>query len=344
MRSRPFPGDPHSGSLRISELGFGCAAVAGRVSRKDSLLALGAACDAGVTFYDTARSYGYGQSEGVVGEFLQGRRQSVVLCTKFGIMPAAAGGWKQKIKPLAQVAVRAFPGLRGMAQKQVQDQFVANLFTTETLRLSLEASLRELKTDYVDMLLMHAAPVTVLQQHDLLEAMGRLVESGQVRTAGISGDLAVIGRYFADRPAPLTTAQFALNLSNIGFAEECRRNDDLMLVGNHVFGGPAGAASAREMLSALRMSAQLPAELREKVDPDDPQTLPELVLNCVLRGTGLTAIVPAMMQVRHIQSNVRALEHCRFTDEELAMLRRNLGSAGTSRPADPPVAASAPSA
>ena len=224
MRRRPFLPGSGSGASEISELGFGCAAIAGRVSRKESLGALHAAFEAGITFYDTARSYGYGQSEGVVGEFMQGRRESVVLCTKFGILPAAAGGWKQKIKPLAQMGIRIFPGLRKLAQRQAGDQLIASQFTLETLRTSFETSLRELKTDYVDMLLLHAAPRTVLEQEDLLEAMERLVEQGKVRMAGISGELPVIEEYFARRPRQLKTAQFALNLGNMSFAETTRRN------------------------------------------------------------------------------------------------------------------------
>jgi aryl-alcohol dehydrogenase-like predicted oxidoreductase len=208
----------------MSVLGFGCAAMGGRASRKDSLAALGAAYDAGITFYDTARSYGYGQSEGLVGEFFRGRCESVVLCTKFGILPVQQGGWKQRLKPVARGALRLFPGLRKTMQRQVGDQFVSGQFTVETLQTSFETSLRELKTEYVDMLLLHAAPATVLKQDDLLEAMGRLVESGKVRMAGISGELPVISRYFGQRPKVLTTAQFAVNLSTMGFVEETRRN------------------------------------------------------------------------------------------------------------------------
>lgn len=333
-----FPGESSSSSLQISELGFGCSAVAGRVSRKESLLALHAAYDAGITLYDTARSYGYGQSEHVVGDFLEGRRDTVVLCTKFGIMPVAMGGWKQKLRPMAQLAVRALPGLRAVAQKQLKDQFVPNQFTPEILRVSLETSLRELKTDYVDMLLLHAAPVTVLQQHDLLDAMDRLVQSGKVRVAGISGDLPVIETYFAERPKPLRTAQFSLNLSNLGFTASSRQNGDLLLVGNHVFGGPGGVAAGKAMLSKLVASPDVPADLQEKLDLNDPQTVPEVVLNCVLRGTGLTAIVPAMMQLRHIESNVKALEQCRFADHEIAFLQRYFTD--TSQPADLPTVAS----
>ena len=93
---------------KLSVLGFGCAAMGGRSSRKDSLTAIGAAWDAGITFYDTARSYGYGQSEGLVGEFLRSKRDLAVIRTKFGILPAAQGGWKQKLKPLARGALKVF--------------------------------------------------------------------------------------------------------------------------------------------------------------------------------------------------------------------------------------------
>jgi aryl-alcohol dehydrogenase-like predicted oxidoreductase len=311
-----------SSSTPVSELGFGCAPIGGRASRRESLRALETAYDTGVTLYDTARSYGYGQSESIVGEFMRNRRESVVLCTKFGILPGKPGGLKQRLKPFARAGVRLFPGLRKIVQRQVQDQFVGGQFSVETLRISFEASLRELKTDYVDLLLLHAAPATVLAREDLLEAIGRLIEGGKVRRAGISGELPVISQYFQQRPAELTTAQFAVNLSNMEFVEETQRNADLLLVGNHPFGGPGGAAASKSLVAKLQNSVQLPKPLREKLDPADAQVLPELVLNCVLRATGLTAVIAAMMQVQHIRSNVKAVEECRFSVPELEILRR----------------------
>ena len=91
---------------QTSALGLGCAAMLGRTGRRDSLAVLGAAYDAGITFYDTARSYGYGACEGLLGEFFAGRkRESIILCTKFGILPASPKGWKQRMKPLARAAL-----------------------------------------------------------------------------------------------------------------------------------------------------------------------------------------------------------------------------------------------
>src|SRR6185312_8678414 len=112
MHSIPIKEGAGADWARMSVLGLGCAALGGRASRKESLAALGAALDAGITFYDTARSYGYGQAEGLMGEFFRGRREQVVLCTKFGILPAKQGGWKQRLKPAARGVLRLFPGLR----------------------------------------------------------------------------------------------------------------------------------------------------------------------------------------------------------------------------------------
>lgn len=297
----------------------------GRVGRKDSLAALAAAEDAGVNFFDTARSYGYGESEGLLGGFLKGRRHAMVVCTKFGILPPK-GGWKQKVKPLAQAAIRVFPGLRKHARKQASGQSVSGQFSVEVLRASFETSLRELQTDYVDMLILHAAPLAVLDQDDLLEAMGRLVESGKVRMAGISGDHPVIAETFRRQPKWLTTAQFALNRSCLDFVSETRRPEaqNLLLVANHPFGGPAGVAAVQDSIVALRGNGELPPELRGKLDPADPQLMPELLLNVILQDTGIASVLPSMVRKSSLKSNLAAIDRCRFSLPELNLLREAL--------------------
>ena len=296
----------------------------GRTGRRASLAALGAAYDAGITFYDTARSYGYGACEGLLGEFFAGKkRDSVVLCTKFGIVPADPKGWKQRVKPLARAAIRLFPGLRGVARKQAADQFASGQFSVEILKSSFEMSLRELKTDYVDILLMHAAPISAVQQGDLMEQFGRLVEAGKVHLAGISGEEDVIGAVFANRPPLLKTAQFALNIFNLALTTQTvRAAQSMFLVANNPFGGPEGVDRCRKEITRMSTSSELPAFLREKLDPADEQLLPELVLNSILSETGISVVIPSMMQLKHLQANIRAVEHCRFSPHELAMIRR----------------------
>ena len=196
----------------VSVLGMGCAAMMGRAGRRESLAALGAAYDAGITFFDTARSYGYGACEGLLGEFFAwGRRDSIVLCTKFGILPGNPGGWKNKVKPLARAILNVVPQLRGIVRKHAADQFTPGQFSVETLRSSFETSLRELKTDHVDILLMHGPPASVLQQEDLLEELRRMVDTGKVRLAGVSAEGNVIRSVFAQHAPVLKVAQFPLN-------------------------------------------------------------------------------------------------------------------------------------
>lgn len=317
------------GGPQVSELGLGCAAMMGRSGRRESLRALTAAWDAGITLYDTARSYGYGESEVLLGEFFAGeRRRQAVISTKFGILPAAKN-WKQKVKPLAQTAVRMFPALRGAARRQTAGQIVPSAFTVGLLLTSLEASLRALRTEYVDLLLMHAAPLSVLEQDELLEAMERLVQTGKVRAAGISGEHNVVAAAFAKRPRGLTTAQFAMNAQSLEVAADTRRAaaEGWFLVANHPFGGMNGVEECRRRIEAMRADASLPVELREKLTPDT-QLMPEVVLNAILRGTGVHAAIPSMMKESHLRANARAVEQCRFTDGELELLRRALSRSG----------------
>lgn len=331
MRTLSFPRQ-NSTIKPMTVLGFGCGGLLGRASRAESEIAVRAALDAGITFFDTARSYGYGKSEGLLGELLQGERHRLTICTKFGIVPAERN-WKSRLIPLARRAVKAFPALRKAAQTQAGTQLPSSQFSLALLKASLETSLKELRTDYVDMLLMHAAPASVLAQDDLLDALGRLVESGKVNMAGISGDLPVISRYFLQRPRPLETAQFTLNPSSIGFATETVRNGDLLLVANHPYGGPAGIHATRTALEALAQSDCLPSTLRGKLKDGaaDPQLMPELLLNLLLDNTGVSAVVPAMIQVKHIQSNVQAVTQCRFSSEELSAMRAVLAKAAAQR-------------
>ena len=332
MRYVPlFPGGPE-----VSVLGMGCAAMMGSASRKQSLTALAAALDSGINFFDTARSYGYGRSEGLLGEFFAGRRDQVVLCTKFGILPAARS-WKQSALPLARGVLKLFPALRSAARRQAGQMFTENQFSVPLLRSSFETSLRELRTDHVDILLLHAAPASVLDQTDLLEELARLVQQGKVRMAGISGELPTIERTFAERPKALATAQFACNLARFGFldrlaAEQTTQTGHaapppMFLVANHPFGGPTGVAETKARIAALANDPRLDAALRSKLDTNDPQLLPDLILNAILTETGIRAVIPAMLNPKHLASNCRAVSSSRFTPDEIVTLRRSLAKA-----------------
>jgi aryl-alcohol dehydrogenase-like predicted oxidoreductase len=300
------------------------------------LRALHAAYEAGVTFFDTARSYGYGESEAILGEFLQGRRESVVLATKFGIVPVPHRRWKQALKPVVRKILDLVPSARRVIQKQVMAQFRENQFTRDVLHKSLEESLRKLRTDYVDVLFMHSAPASVLAQCDLLEDLERLIASGKIRIAGISADPGVIATALETQAPPLRAMQFPVNLFDLTLMRHiaAAQHRGLMFVANHPFGGIERVAHSRARLRELAASPTISTELRKKLTSKDDEILPEIILNLVLTKTGIQVVVPSMMKMDHLRANVKAVSNCRFTPSELALIRCNLAQLNSATEAE----------
>ena len=111
MRQTDFGGMLGSalGSVRGSVLGFGCGSVLGRVGRSASLRAMECAWEEGITVFDTARSYGFGEAEGVLAEFLRGKREQAVVMTKFGILPQRQSALTKAAMPVVRAAMKV-PG------------------------------------------------------------------------------------------------------------------------------------------------------------------------------------------------------------------------------------------
>jgi aryl-alcohol dehydrogenase-like predicted oxidoreductase len=141
------------GPLEVTVVGLGCNNFGGRIDEAATRLVVDAALEAGVTFFDTADIYGNaGGSEELLGRVLQGRRDRIVLATKFG-------------KPMGDGAER-----RG---------------TRAYLRGALDASLRRLQTDVVDLYQHHEEdPETPLEE--TIGALEELVDEGKIRAYGTS--------------------------------------------------------------------------------------------------------------------------------------------------------------
>ena len=140
------------GPLEVSVVGLGCNNFGRRVDQQGTRDVVDAALDAGVTFFDTAESYGDGQSETFLGHALNGRREQVVLATKFG-----GGG-----------------GTEGHGKG-----------SREEIRRALEGSCRRLQTDHVDLYQHHQEdPETPLAE--TIGALDELVREGKIRAYGTS--------------------------------------------------------------------------------------------------------------------------------------------------------------
>jgi aryl-alcohol dehydrogenase-like predicted oxidoreductase len=311
---------------KASVLGFGCAAIMGRVGRRQSLRALAAAYDAGINFFDTARSYGYGESETVVGEFLRGRRDRTILSTKFGIIPVHQAVWKRALMPAVRTIVDHIPSARSVVRSQVKGHLRVNQITRQVLKNSLDESLRKLRTDHVDILFMHSAPASVLGQTDLLEDLERLVAAGKVRMAGISAEPDVITAALQSGQSTLRAMQFPASLRESSFSLKIAETQSrgLVFVANHPFGGTEGMTHLRSRLGELAESPATPPDLRSRLKVQDEQIVPEIILNLILADTGIQVVIPSMMKLSHLRANLDAVSNCRFTGGELAWIKSNL--------------------
>src|ERR1051325_1954253 len=97
--------------VRTPVIGFGCSALTG-TSRGTANRILEAAFEAGVRHFDTARYYGYGEGEGILGRFLKSRRSEVTITTKFGIEPPRRTTAVNAGLYVGRRVVRLFPFVR----------------------------------------------------------------------------------------------------------------------------------------------------------------------------------------------------------------------------------------
>jgi aryl-alcohol dehydrogenase-like predicted oxidoreductase len=146
--------------LRVSVLGIGCNNFGGRSDEESSRAVIHAALDIGVNFFDTADVYPVGksgESEAIMGRALAGKRQDVVIATKFGL-------------PMKRTTSGDFGGSDG---------------SRRYVMTALEDSLKRLNTDYIDLYQLHF-PDHHTPIEETLRALDDAVRQGKVRYIGIS--------------------------------------------------------------------------------------------------------------------------------------------------------------
>ncbi len=155
MNLRPFG----TTGMQVSEIGLGAWQLAnpswGINDQSEALRIVEQSLAAGCNFFDTAPGYGNGVSENLLGQGLESVRKDVIICTKFGYSP-----------------------------KGVEN------FNTDNIRPILEGSLRRLRTDYVDILLLHNPPRELMDGRTATqyEELERLKKEGKIREYGVSLD------------------------------------------------------------------------------------------------------------------------------------------------------------
>lgn len=174
-----------------TEIGFGCASLGSRISPRDGLTALAKAYDAGIRWYDVAPSYGDGQAEALLGEFIAHCRDAITICTKVGILPPEPPLWKRMSRPFIRAALSAAPSLR-QTVKRYRPPAIKPPLDASQIIIGLESSLKRLKTDYVDVLALHEATPEEVTREDILRAIERVLVSGKVRMISIASTVEAV--------------------------------------------------------------------------------------------------------------------------------------------------------
>ena len=181
--------------VEVAEIGLGCMnlshAYGHPPSPEDARRVLWRALDLGVTHFDTAALYGFGRNEELVGDALKPARDRIVLASKCG--------------------------MQGVDGKRIIDGRPA------TLRRTLDASLRRMQTDRIDLYYLHRWDKTVPIE-DSVGEMSRMVEAGKVRAIGLSEvSAATLRRAHAVHPISAVQTEYSLWTRNpeIAVLEAC---------------------------------------------------------------------------------------------------------------------------
>jgi len=296
--------------LDVSAMGLGCWAIGGqwygKVDDDESIRAIHCALDMGVNLLDTAEGYGEnGHSETVIGKALQGRRDKVVIATKFH----------------------------------------AHRTELDDIHGACEASLKRLRTDYIDLYQYHSGPRE--NGEKVLQAVEKLVEEGKIRWHGWSTDDAESIRILA-RGSHCTAAQTALNVlrRNPEALAACEELNLASLNRSPLAMGILSGKFAADTTFAEGdvRGATFPwlevyfdggkprADLLEKLDAireiltSEGRTLVQGALAWIWGRSEYTIPIPGFKTVAQVKENVAAMDFGPLTAEQMKGIDELLGS------------------
>jgi aryl-alcohol dehydrogenase-like predicted oxidoreductase len=307
------------GSLEVSALGLGCMGMSDFYvggTEAESLDTIHHALELGVTFLDTADMYGRGANEELVGRAIKGKRDGVVLATKFGIVRGSDG------------AITGFDG------------------RPDYVRQACEASLKRLGVDTIDLYYQHRVdPNTPIE--DTVAAMAELVREGKVRHIGLSEASAETIRR-AHKVHPITALQSEYSLWTREPEDEVLGTLRELGIGFVAYsplgrGFLSGAIRSVDDLDAddyrrfsprfqgenFQRNLELVARV-EELAREKGVTAGQLALAWVLAQEQWIVPIPGTKRVAYLEENVRAAEVA-LTPEDLRRIADALPEAAGAR-------------
>lgn len=303
--------------LKVSEIGYGTWGAGGGTQWKDSddvesRLAMRRAFDLGVNLYDTALVYGNGHSEKLVGELAKAvGRDNVLIATK---IPAKNMEW---------------PARCGVSTKET--------FPPEHIRECTIRSLRNLKTDHIDLQQLHVWQDHWLEEDDWQEELLRLKQEGKIRFVGasindhdplsamllaqrkIADVMQVIYNIFDNSPE---MALFPLCQEfNIGILARCPFDEGALtgkITATTTF--PPGDFREAYFAGDRRVEVEQRVKKLSTLLNGEAKALPELALRFCLSNPLVSTVIPGMRRVSHVESNTSVSDGRKLTDKMLRAL------------------------
>lgn len=201
----------------------------------------------GVTWYDVAPSYGDGMAEGILAEFLASRRGRVNVCTKVGLR-ASTPVLKAVLRPVARVVVSRLPTLRKLAAHSRRVTRVP--LEAEQIARSVDQSLRHLRVDQLDALLLHDPIADDVERPDIADALLDLRNSGKVRAVGVAGSAEAAQRAIK-HPSVFSIIQLANNVFEPNASQswlEGWRNSGGMVITHSAFGSSKSLSTLTRLI------------------------------------------------------------------------------------------------
>ena len=318
--------------IEVSAVGMGCWAIGGPwkflgnpagwsvVDDAESIRAIHAALEWGANFFDTAANYGCGHSERILGQALKGRRDQVVIATKFGY---DVDENRKEVLPYGETE---------------EDSDVA-----AHLRTDVEASLKRLDTEYIDVYQLHVWGLTIERALQARDVLKELVQAGKIRTYGWSTDRLDAVEAFSTSPNCSVVQQQLnifdgnmellalceqLNLASINrgplgmgvltgkFNPKSTFSDDDVRKHAQWFPGLKDGKPSQEWLDALESVCE--------VLTSNGRSLTQGALAWIWGRSGKTVPIPGFKTVEQVEENCKAMEFGPLTSEQLAEIDRIL--------------------
>jgi len=307
--------------IEVSSLGMGCWAIGGpwwwsdgramgwsKVDDAESIRAIHAGLDAGITLFDTAANYGAGHSERILGQALAGQRDRVVVATKFGHV----------VDESTRIVDADDDALLG------------------NIRRDCENSLRRLGTDYIDVYQLHAGNYPAEMAVAVREVLEELVAQGKIRAYGWSTDHVDRARVFVEGEH-CASIQFSLSVfhDNPEMRALCDEFDTGSINKKPLSSGiltgkftPHSTFPEDDFRRSLDFQEERHAKLLRQVDElrevltSDGRTLAQGAIAWIWARSERAIPIPGFKTVAQVEENARAMAFGPLSSEQMGEVER----------------------